>query len=103
MPSFSLFRTIRSHLHWGRSTKLTVSTGPPLAPQLKQWDKGVFASELIKKQIFPRAVSADKNDFITPSNSAAHIAEGTYQGSKQAATQMYNRIEQRFVFNSEPS
>ena len=67
------------------------------APRLREWDKGVFVSELIKQSIFPRALKAEDDGFIIPSNALAPLAEGTFQGSKKAATEMYQRIEQRCV------
>lgn len=65
--------------------------------RLKEWDKGVFASELIKNSVFPRAVSPDDNGYISPApgNVAPPLAEGTFSGSQKAATEMYHRIEQR--------
>jgi hypothetical protein len=66
-------------------------------PVLKAWNKGIFATELINKAIFPRPLTASKNDFTTPAEPVGTkllIPTGTYDGTK-AATEMYSRIQQR--------
>ena len=69
--------------------------------RLKQWDLGVFASELIHRSLFPREItSAKANGLITPPKGLGDpgsIPEGTFHGSKAAATEMYRSIEQRYV------
>jgi hypothetical protein len=67
--------------------------------RIKQWDLGVFTSELVRRSLFPREItSAATNKLITPPKGLGDpgsIPEGTYHGSKAAATEMYRSIEQR--------
>ncbi|KAF9465412.1 lipoxygenase [Collybia nuda] len=61
------------------------------------WDKGIFASELIRQGILPRSIESKihsplKNSLPTP----PPLANGTYRGTRTAATELYNRIEDRF-------
>jgi hypothetical protein len=69
--------------------------------RLKQWDLGVFVSELIGRSLFPREItSAETNRLITPRKDLGDpgpLPDGTYHGSKLAATEMYRSIEQRYV------
>ncbi|KAF4634922.1 hypothetical protein G7Y89_g3172 [Cudoniella acicularis] len=63
----------------------------------KEWDKGVFKSELIKNSLFPRAITPKDNDFIFSPDVRAALPEGTFQGTQKAATEMYNHIQSRFT------
>lgn len=66
---------------------------------LVEWDKGMFISELVQQSIFPRQISLPKEDIpgrlTRPIDVPAPIPEGTYQGTKQAVTEIFQRIEQR--------
>ena len=70
---------------------------------LKEWDKGVFASELSNLLIFPRRVSlsnaVDNNpeSLIPPNNVPPPISEGTFHGTQLALTELFNRIENRYA------
>jgi hypothetical protein len=74
--------------------------------RITQWDLGVFTSELIRRSLFPRDItSAATKRLITPPKGLGDpgsIPEGTYHGSKAAATEMYRSIEQRYVVSDFP-
>jgi hypothetical protein len=63
--------------------------------QFEEWDKGVFASEIVKNNIYPQDLSNSDDENNIPVPPPAPLAEGTYHGSKKAATEMYHRIQQR--------
>lgn len=77
------------------------STPAPVRMHLEAWDRGVFASELIQQSLFPRLVSSGSHGsatrLITPASFPRPLSEGTFQGSQKAATEMFHRIEQRYV------
>ena len=64
----------------------------------KHWDKGVFSLELLDLAITPSsAVITDggvSNEHKTP---IAQIRKGTYGGTQLALTEIYSRIENRYV------
>ena len=70
---------------------------------LKEWDKGVFASELSKLLIFPRKVSlagaidGNPESVMPPDEVPPPIKEGTFHGTQLALTELFNRIEHRCV------
>jgi hypothetical protein len=66
-----------------------------------EWDKGVFASELVRQSLFPRHIDSKaksplKNVLPTP----APLTNGTYKGTRTAATELYRRIEDRWVVHN---
>ena len=77
------------------------SSPSPLRMHLHAWDRGIFASELIQQSLFPRQVSSGSNGsatrLITPPTFPRPLSEGTFHGSAKAATEMFNRIEQRYA------
>lgn len=71
------------------------------AKRLKHgWDDGVFTSELLKKSVVPRNLTAAETKAkITPPKDAGKpepLRTGTYRGTKLALTQMTQRIEGRY-------
>lgn len=63
------------------------------------WDKGVFASELIRQGILPRSIESKvAAPLKNPLPTLPPLAGGTYHGTRTAATELYNRIEDRYDF-----
>lgn len=68
---------------------------------LRGWDHGVFKSEILKNDIFPRKLAVTDNDLTTPAEDIDDVLkEGTFAGTKRAATEMHHRIQQRYVIIS---
>lgn len=72
----------------------------------REWDKGVYATELVKKSLFPESLSAhnatDNNpESLVPSTVAPEpLDKGTFHGTALALTETFDRIEQRWlIFN----
>ncbi|KAH6679353.1 lipoxygenase [Halenospora varia] len=60
------------------------------------WDHGVFKSEILKNDIFPRKLAVTDNDLTTPAEDIDDVLkEGAFDGIKRAATEMHHRIQQR--------
>ena len=63
------------------------------------WAEGVFSSELLKKSVVPRNITAaGTGETITPPEDVGKptpLRTGTYRGTKLALTQMTKRIETR--------
>ena len=65
---------------------------------LREWDHGVFKSEILKNDIFPRKLTVTDNDLTTPAEDIGDsLKEGTFAGTEKAATEMHHRIRQRYV------
>lgn len=63
-----------------------------MAARLRNWDRGIVGSELIKLGLFPRkSVSG-----ALPLSKPTSIETGTFDGTKMAVTEVYRRIEDRF-------
>src|SRR6266536_1231603 len=73
---------------------------PPL--KLKEWDIGLFASELVQQSLVPREISSiidgHPKRLTTPSDVPAPLSTGTFSGSHKAATEIFHHIEQRYGY-----
>ena len=60
---------------------------------LRSWDHGIVTQELVRHSILPRAKEdVDEND-----DGSSKIGEGTFSGTSKALTDVYHRIESRYV------
>lgn len=72
-----------------------------------EWDKGVFALELVQQKLVPRPLPIPKDadgkaeHLIIPSTVPKSVPSGTFHGSQTAMTEMSRRIEQRCVCESD--
>lgn len=70
---------------------------------LREWNKGVFSTELAQLSLLPRVIPSKDNvvdrnpeslmpiaDPLTP------IKEGTYHGTQLALTELFDRVEKRY-------
>jgi hypothetical protein len=64
--------------------------------RLRNWDRGIVASELIKLKLFPRKTV----DGALPRTVPTSVGSGTFDGTKMAMTEIYRRIEDRCVVTS---
>lgn len=65
---------------------------------LDSWDKGVFSSELVQLGIALHLTpTADDVKTIDTQEPEGQITEGTRGGTETALTELYERIEQRWV------
>lgn len=65
------------------------------------WDHGLVAQELIRRNVGPRALTAqetrDAQGLIVPATAPrTRISRGTFSGTAKAMTEVYHRIETRF-------
>lgn len=63
---------------------------------LSHWDKGVFSLELLDLDITPVTITHGQGSRKIHF-SKGHVKRGTYEGTQLAITEMYNRIETRYV------
>jgi len=73
---------------------------------LKEWDHGLVDQELTLKKIFPRRLTEkETNDamgLIVPKHGPHNkLAEGTFQGTQKALTEIFLRSEDRFASSRE--
>lgn len=72
--------------------------------RLKQWNNGVFSTELQNLSLFPRVIPSKDNvvdgnpESLMPlADPLPPITEGTFRGTKLALTELFDRIENRCV------
>ncbi|KIM27395.1 hypothetical protein M408DRAFT_311254 [Serendipita vermifera MAFF 305830] len=84
----------------------------PTQDQFRQWDKGIFASELVKYHIYPGNSMLNSDGTTNPSNESesflSPIEIGTWRGTKMALSEVFDRITERHmsyfdVVNFEPA
>ena len=71
---------------------------------LKEWDNGVFSAELKNLSLLPRVIPSKNNvvdgnpESLMPlADPVVPITDGTYHGTQLALTELFNRIETRYV------
>lgn len=71
---------------------------------LKEWDNGVFSAELRNLSLLPRVIPSKNNvvdgnpESLMPlADPVVPITDGTYRGTQLALTELFNRIETRYV------
>ena len=73
----------------------------PLADvNIPEWDRGVFAQELVNQAFFPRPLFlSPKGSPTGPVTPPPPLPTGTFDGSQLAGIEMFRRIKERYVFD----
>jgi hypothetical protein len=66
--------------------------------QLKSWDKGLFTYELQGRIIDPNPKNAATREEHNKSDLIDQIHQGTYAGTQLALTELYSRIDRKYVY-----
>jgi hypothetical protein len=68
--------------------------------QLKSWDKGLFTYELQGRLIDPDPKKAITREEHKKGDLIDQIHQGTYAGTQLALTELYSRIDRKYVFST---